>query len=128
MMEKIKNFYGSHPIRWTLLTLAVIAAIAALIWYAPAFSMKAGECPLEAPATSEVGEEIVLNVNYLYKGTNKRKGAEIVVAEAAGRTLTLDPVEMILTLKDENGTTWTSAMNDAKDGVDKALLLLEYVG
>ena len=56
MMEKIKNFYGSHPIRWTLLTLVVVAAVIALIWYAPAFSMKAGECPLEAPAVSAVGE------------------------------------------------------------------------
>ena len=128
MMEKIKNFYGSHPIRWTLLTLVLVVAIAALIWYAPAFSMKAGECPLETPALTEVGEEIPFEVNYLFRGTNKRKGEAIVVAQANGRTLTLDPVEMIFTLTDENGNTWSSAMPGAKEGAEKCLLMLEYVG
>lgn len=128
MMEKIKNFYGSHPIRWTLLTLAVVAAVIALIWYAPAFSMKADECPLEAPAVSVVGEEIPFTVNYLYRGANKRKADTIVVAEQNGRTLTLDPVEMIFTLTDEQGNTWSSAMPGAKEGLEKCLLMLEYVG
>ena len=128
MLEKIKNFYGSRPILWTLVTLVVVIAAAMLIYYAPAFSMKAADCPLEAPARIEVGEELPITVNYLYKGTNKRKGEEIVVAEANGRTLTLDPVEMIFTLKDENGATWSTALSGAKEGADKALLLLEYVG
>ena len=80
MLEKIKNFYGSRPILWTLVTLVVVIAAAMLIYYAPAFSMKAADCPLEAPARIEVGEELPITVNYLYKGTNKRKGEEIVVA------------------------------------------------
>ena len=128
MLEKIKNFYGAHPIRWTLLTLVIVIALGLLIWYAPAFSMKAGECPLEAPAVSEVGQEIPVAVNYLYRGTNKRKAEEVTVASANGRTLTLNPVEMIFTLTDESGATWSTAMPGAKDGVDKALLLLEFVG
>ena len=128
MLEKIKNFYGSHPIRWTLLTLALIAGIAALLYFAPAFSLTAGEPPMEAPAKSEVGEEIVIGVNYLYKGTNKRKADPVVVAEAGGRTLTLDVQEMIFTLTDENGTTWSTALEGGKEDADKALLLLEYVG
>ena len=78
MLEKIKNFYGSHPIRWTLLTLALVAGIAALLYFAPAFSLTAGEPPMEAPAKSEVGEEIVIGVNYLYKGTNKRKAYTLI--------------------------------------------------
>ena len=128
MLEKIKNFYGSRPILWTLVTLVVVIGVAMLIYYVPAFSMKASECPLEAPAASAVGEEIPFEVNYLFRGVNKRKGEEIIVAEANGRTLTLDPVEMIFTLTDENGVSWSSAMPGAKDGPDKALLLLEYVG
>ena len=128
MMEKIKNFYGSHPIRWTLVSLAVVIGLIALIYYGPAFGMKAAEPPVQPAVKAEIGEEIVVDVNYKYKGTNKRKAETVVVAEAAGRTLTLDPVEMVFTLTDENGTTWTSAMPGAKDGVDKALMLIEYVG
>lgn len=62
MMEKIKNFYGSHPIRWTLLTLAVVIAIALLIWYAPAFSMKAAEIPVQDIPATEKGEMIPLKL------------------------------------------------------------------
>ncbi len=128
MLEKIKNFYGSHPIRWTIVTLLIVIAIGLLIFYAPAFSLKAGECPLEAPAATVCGTEIPVGVNYLYRGTNKRTAEPVVVATQNGRTLTLDPVEMIFTLTDESGNTWSSAMPGAKDGVDKALVLLEFVG
>ena len=128
MMEKIKNFYGSHPIRWTLLTLVIIIGAALLAYYAPAFSLQAADCPIEAPAKTEVGEEITFEVNYKGSSANKRKAEEVVVAQAAGRTLTLDPVEMIFTLTDDNGTTWSTAMPDAKEGSEKALLMLEYVG
>ena len=128
MLEKIKNFYGSHPIRWTLLTLVIVVAVCLLVYFAPAFSMKDGECPLPTPALSEKGEEIPININYLFRGDNKRKAEEVVVAEAAGRTLTLDTKEMIFTLTDQNGASWSTAMPDADEGVDKALLLLEYVG
>lgn len=128
MMEKIKNFFGSHPILWTLLALLIVVAAGLLIWYAPAFSMQADECPLELPAKAEIGEEIPVEVNYLFRGDNKRKAQDIVVAEAAGRTLTLDVQEMIFTLTDENGNTWSSAMPGATAGLDKALLALEYVG
>ena len=41
MLEKIKNFYGSHPIRWTLLTLVIVVAVCLLVYFAPAFSMEA---------------------------------------------------------------------------------------
>ena len=119
MMEKIKNFFGSHPILWTLLALLIVVAAGLLIWYAPAFSMQADECPVKLPAKAEIGEEIPVEVNYLFRGANKRKSEEVVVAEAAGRTLTLDPVEMIFTLSDENGNTWSSAMPGATAGLDK---------
>ncbi len=128
MMEKFKNFYSAHPIFWTLLALVLVVGISLLVYYAPAFTLKAADCPLETPVASKYGEEIPVEVNYLFRGANKRRAEPVVVAEQAGRTLTLDPVEMIFTLKDENGTTWSSAMPGAKDGVDKALLLLEFVG
>lgn len=127
MMEKIKNFYGSHPIRWTLLTLAVVIAIALLIWYAPAFSMKAAEIPVQDIPATEKGEMIPLETA-VSNGKASRKGETVVLAEQAGRTLSIDPVEMILTLTDENGTTWSTAMPGAVDGADKALLMVEFVG
>lgn len=128
MLEKIKNFYGSRPILWTLLTLLIVAAIALVAWYYPVLSMQADDCPLEAPAQTAVGEEIPLEVNYLFRGENKRKAQNIVVAEAAGRTLSLDIKEMVFTLTDESGNTWSSATPGATAGLDKALLALEYVG
>lgn len=127
MMEKIKNFYGSHPIRWTLLTLVIVIGAALLFWYAPAFSMKAAEIPVQDIPATEKGELIPMET-VVSNGKATRKGASVVVAEQAGRTLTIDPVEMILTLTDENGTTWSTAMPGATEGKDKALLMVEFVG
>ena len=56
MLEKIKNFYGSRPILWTLLTLLIVAAIALVAGYYPVLSMQADECPLEAPAQTAAGQ------------------------------------------------------------------------
>lgn len=128
MMEKIKNIYGSHPIGWTLLTLVIVIGIGLLVWYMPAFSMQAADITVQLSPASQVGEQIIVEANTKYKGANKRRAEEVVVAENGGRTLTLDPVEMVFTLTDENGKSWSTAMAGAKDGVDKALLLLEYVG
>ncbi len=127
MMEKIKDFYGSHPIRWTLLTLVIVIAAALLIWYIPAFSLQAEEIPAAEVAAPLVREKIPLETA-VSNGKASRKGAPVVVAEKAGRTLTYDPVEMIFTLTDENGMTWSSAMPGAAEGADKALLMLEFVG
>jgi len=127
MMEKIKNFYGSHPIRWTLLTLVLVAAIVLLVWYAPAFSMQAAEIPTDEPAATAKGDLIPYET-VVSNGKATRKGSPVVVAEQAGRTLTFDPVEMIFTLTDANGVSWSTAMPGATEGVDKALLLLEFVG
>ena len=104
MMEKIKNFYGSHPIRWTLLTLVIIVAAALLIWYAPAFSLQAEALPVHEVTETVKGEKIPMETAV---SNNKvsRKGVPVVVAEKAGRTLTYDPVEMIFTLTDEAGNT-----------------------
>ena len=127
MMEKIKNFYGSHPIRWTLLTLVLVAAIVLLVWYAPAFSMQAAGIPADEPAATAKGDLIPYET-VVSNGKATRKGSPVVVAEQAGRTLTFNPVEMIFTLTDANGVSWSTAMPGATEGVDKALLLLEFVG
>ena len=127
MLEKIKNFYGSHPIRWTLLTLVVIIGIGLLIWYAPAFSLKATDVPVEQSAPATLGEQIYFEPG-VSNGKLYRKGETVVVAEQAGRVLSYDPVEMIFTLTDSNGTVWSSAMPNAETGEDKALLLVEFVG
>lgn len=127
MMEKIKNIFASHPIRWTLLTLVIVIGLGLLIWYAPAFSMKAADIPVHETVLSDAGEAIPLET-VVSNGKAKRKGETVVVAQKAGRTLSYDPVEMIFTLEDENGMTWSSAMPGATEGADKALLMLEFVG
>ena len=128
MMEKIKNFYSSHPIRWTLLTLVVLIAVILVIWFFPAFFMEASEIPAPVIATSEKGNEITYDVA-ISNMKPIRKGSPVVVASRGGRTLTLDPAEMILTLKDTaSGQTWSSAIPKAANGADKALLMLEYYG
>lgn len=124
MLEKIKNFYGSHPIRWTLLTLLVIVVAGLLIFYAPAFRMTASDIPaMDIPATDK-GELITVGMT----SDKKRKAEPVVIAEQAGRTLTLDPAEMIFTLEDENGATWSTAIADSTESADKALLMVEFVG
>ena len=101
MMEKIKNIYGAHPIGWTLGLLALVIAIAALIFYYPAFSLEAVEIPAHACEPAPKGEEIPV-------------GGVITVAQSGGRTLTLDTEKMIITLTDDaTGRSWSSAMAGA---------------
>ena len=83
MMEKIKNIYGAHPIPWTLGLLAFVIAVAALIFYYPAFDLKAAEIPTHEAHTTVKGEEIAI-------------GGTVTVAQEGGRTLTLNTENLVL--------------------------------
>lgn len=113
MKEKIKNIYGAHPISWTLGILAFIAIVSALIYYAPAFALKAAEVPHPESKSTAVGEEIPI-------------GGVVTVAQQDGRTLALDTESLILTLTDDaTGLTWSSAMEGAAADDLASLALLE---
>ncbi len=118
MKEKIKNIYGAHPISWTLGILAFVAIVCALIYYAPAFSLKAAYVPHPESISTAVGEEIAI-------------GGTVTVAQQNGRTLTLDTENLTLTLTDDaTGLSWSSAMEGAAadDLASKALLELTFRG
>lgn len=118
MKEKIKNIYGAHPISWTLGILAFVAIVCALIYYAPAFSLKAADVPHPESISTAVGEEIAI-------------GGTVTVAQQNGRTLTLDTENLILTLTDDaTGLSWSSAMAGAAadDLASRALLELTFRG
>ncbi len=118
MMEKIKNIYGAHPISWTLGLLALVIAVGALIFYYPAFDLKATEVPVEKMAPLAKGEEIPM-------------GGVVEVAKEGGRTLSIDTENMILYLKDDaTGITWSSAMEGAAADnlAAKALLQVTFRG
>ena len=67
-------------------------------------------------AHSEVGPEIPV-------------GEAVAVAQQGGRTLTLDTRELVFTLTDDaSGKTWVSALPGAKEGKDKALMQISYLG
>lgn len=113
MKEKLKTIYGAHPISWTLGILAVIAIVSALIYFYPAFALKAADIPSPATQTRAVGEEIPI-------------GGVVTVAQQDGRTLSLDTETLILTLTDDaTGLSWTSAMEGAAADDLSALALLE---
>lgn len=113
MKEKIKNIYGAHPISWTLGILAFIAIVSALIYFAPAFALKAAEVPHPESKSTAVGEEIPI-------------GGVVTVAQQDGRTLALDTESLILTLTDDaTGLTWSSAMEGAAADDLASLALLE---
>ena len=118
MMEKIKNIYGAHPISWTLGILAFVIAVTALIFYYPSFSLEAAPVPQLTGEATAKGEEIPV-------------GGSVTVAQADGRTLTLDTEKLILTLKDDaTGRTWSSAMAGASadDLAANALLQVTFRG
>ncbi len=116
MLNKLKNFYGAHPIRRTLVTIVLAAAILALAYFMPAFALKAAPIPAAKITDTVKGEAIPV-------------GGRITVAQKDGRTLTLDTEELVFTLKDDaSGKTWTSALASAKDGKEKALLQVSYLG
>ena len=101
MMEKIKNIYGAHPIPWTLGILAFVIAVAALIFYYPAFDLQPADVPTHEAHPTVKGEEIPI-------------GGTVTVAQEGGRTLTLNTENLVLTLKDDaTGITWTSALENA---------------
>ena len=116
MLEKLKNFYGAHPIRWTILLLVIVIAGAALGYYAPSFALTAAAVPTPTIAKANVGDAIPV-------------GGEVVVAQQDGRTLTLDTEELIFTLTDDaTGIAWSSAVKDADSGEYKALMQITYLG
>ena len=113
MMEKIKNIYGAHPIPWTLGLLAFVIALAALIFYYPAFSLEAAQVPQHACEDTVKGEEIPV-------------GGVVTIAQEGGRTLALDTEKLVLTLTDDTtGRTWSSAMVGAAADNLAALALMQ---
>ena len=115
-MEKLKNFYGAHPIRWTLLLLAIVITAAALGYYAPSFKLQAVEVSSPDVPVTQKGEAIPV-------------GGVVTLAQKDGRTLTLDTEEMIFTVIDDaTGHTWSSAVKDNSQGDYKALLSITYLG
>lgn len=116
MMTKLKNFYGAHPIRWTILLLVVVIAAAALIYWAPSFRLQAVDVPTPEIPVTEKGDAIPV-------------GGVVTVAQKDGRTLTLDTEEMILTVTDDaTGHTWSSAVANKTDGDYRALVRITYLG
>ena len=45
MKRKLKDFYGAHPIRRTLLTIVIAVLAIGLIYFYPAFSLKGVPIP-----------------------------------------------------------------------------------
>ncbi len=118
MKEKIKNIYGAHPIPWTLGILALVIAVGALIFYYPAFSLEAADVPPAASTSAAKGAEIPV-------------GGVVTIAQADGRTLTLDTEALVLNLVDDStGLTWSSAMDGAAadDYASKSLLEVTFRG
>ena len=116
MINKLKDFYGAHPIRRTLITLLLVAVAALLIYFRPAFSLKGAAIPETVILHAEKGEEIP-------------KAGKVTVAQEGGRTLALDTEELILTLTDDaTGKTWVSALPGAREGKDMALLQITFLG
>lgn len=115
-MKKLKDFYGAHPIRWTILLIVIVAAASVLIYYAPSFGLKAEPVPAVAVAHEALGKAIPVS-------------GEIVVAQEGGRTLKLDTEELVFTLVDDaTGKTWSTAIPGSSEGEYKALLKITYLG
>ncbi len=113
MMEKIKDFYGAHPIRWTLIGIVLAVGICALIYFYPAFGLEAADVPAHVNTSAAKGEKIPVD-------------GVVTVAQQDGRTLTLntETLELVLT-DDASGLSWTSVMEGAKPEDLTALSLLE---
>ena len=116
MFEKLKNFYGAHPIRWTILLLVIVIGAAALGYWAPSFQLQAAQVPSPEIPVTQKGDAIPV-------------GGVVTLAQKDGRTLTLDTEEMVFTVTDDaTGYTWSSAVKDNSQGDYKALLKINYLG
>ena len=68
MKRKLKDFYGAHPIRRTLLTIVILVLLLGLVYFYPAFSLKAAPVPavqiprLAKGAEIPAGEKVTVNV------------------------------------------------------------------
>lgn len=116
MKRKLKDFYGAHPIRRTLLTIVILVLAIGLIYFYPAFSLKGAPVPQTAISHAAKGAEIPVE-------------GKVTVAQEGGRTLQLDTKELIFTLTDDlTGKTWVSAVPGSKEDKDKALLQITFLG
>ena|GEM_PF-3281389 len=115
-MHRLKDFYGAHPIRRTLLTILLLLALVLFLYFRPAFSLKGAEMP-------------DLKIPHATKGELIPVGGSIVAAKEGGRTLSLNTEELIFTLTDDSsGKTWVSALPGSGEGKDKALLQISFLG
>ena len=128
MKKGLKNFYGAHPLRRTLITLGVLLLAAAGLYFRPAFSLRAAALPETAPGSAgqaESGDAGAAGET----GTEITERGKLTVAQKDGRILELDTAELVFTLTDEeSGKTWTTALPGGREGVDKALLQLTFLG
>ena len=115
-MRKVRDFFGAHPIRNALILIALILVAGLLFWFYPAFGLRSVPIPETLIPHSTRNQAIPV-------------GETVTVAQADGRTLTLDTKELVLTLKDDaTGKTWISQLPGAAEGKDKALLQLSFLG
>ena len=61
MKTKLKAIYGAHPILWTIILLALVIGIGALVYFFPAFGLEAAEIPVVDFPQTAVLEEIRQN-------------------------------------------------------------------
>ena len=116
MKRKLKDFYGAHPIRRTLLTIVIVGLAIGLIYFYPAFSLKGAPVP-------------ETDIPHAAKGAEIPVGDKFTVAQEGGCTLQLDTKELIFTLTDDaTGKSWTSALPGSKEAKDKALLQITFLG
>lgn len=117
-MNHIKKCYSSHKKIKLVATFVLVCLIVNEIRLLPSLSLKKEKLP-------EIPQHTLTKTATELGNKNKR----IQVAKSDSYELYVDMEELVLTVRNtKNNVTWSSAVKDSVNGVDKALLIIDYLG
>ncbi len=116
MVNKIKSLYAKHTIGKIFLTILLAAALVYVLVSIPVWSVKGAKVPETASREPLTGERIA------------NDAGKVTVAESGGYTLSVNTETLTLEVKDSRGNTFSSAVQGADAGSERALLTISYLG
>lgn len=116
--DLIRNFYSTYKMIKLISTALIVCLVVAGIKFIPSLSLKKESLPkVQQHTLAQAGAEI---------GSKDKK---VKVAKSDTYELYINMEELILTVRNiKNNTTWSSAVVNSVEGVDKALLVIDYLG
>lgn len=114
----IKRFYSTHKVIKLVLTVVLVCLVVAGVSFFSSLALK-------EETFSNVQEHTLTNVG----AELEKKGGNVKVAGSDTYELYINMENLVLTVKNKKSkATWSSAVKNSSNGIDQALLAIDYLG